>query len=155
VRGGFLYYSLWALAFVVGLPLAAVLSFILWFWIYYSWHFEDAATRKAIYADAQILIAQAPQNDAADPPALTPGGVPIPRHVEQFPPHFSERKSLTALKPLFVSVNEDGAYITMRMGFDKSGYFVPRKGKPLKSPEALPTSYQPLGDGVWWFHYHD
>ena len=69
------------------------------------------------------------------------------------------RISLTAkrlpLKPWFVNVNEDGVYVTMRMGFDKSGYFVPSKSTQFKPPRDSVVSYDLLSDGVWWFHYHD
>ena len=83
-----LRWSLWALGLIAALPVALVLLFLAWMWIYYDWHFENAATRAAIYSDAQMLIAQAPQNEPVEPLKRTAEGIPIPQPTEHFLPHF-------------------------------------------------------------------
>ena len=144
-----LRYTLWTLTGLVAVPVAAIGLFALWAWIYFSWHYETAATRKAIYAESQVLMHGNPDKVLIRIrlPAL-PGGRPFdmyePRNVPQV---------ITSLNPLGVDVGKDGVSIDMRIAFDDGcGYFVPRDKSFDPRRKGYFGLWTQIGDGVWWFH---
>jgi hypothetical protein len=106
---------------------------------YMYWHVEDGGSRKAIYADAQTLLAH------------TPAKEDLEQYVSVPPNRWP--KSIAALRPLSVGVRLDGIYIEMRQFFvEESGYFVLSKESHFDPSRRGDPSYKPLGDGVWWYH---
>ena len=147
MRRGFLYYSLWALALAVGLPVAAFFLLGLYWHAYFSWHWESEATREAVYAEAQALMRAAPDKDLIRMPPL-PGenssDIYEPKHVPG---------AMEALKPQSVVVVPRGVYVMTRAAFaEQSGYFIARDTKHFDPHRDKFGSYDPLGDGVWWYH---
>jgi len=130
----------------MAVPVAAILLYGLWIWGYFSWHWEDSATRKAIYAEAQVLMHMPPGKDLVlipAPPGEGPSDIYQPRRVP---------KAIESLKPFSVDIEKDGVWIPTRHYFDdESGYFVPRD-KAFDPRRKGIGSWEPIGDGVWWYH---
>ncbi|MEI9932890.1 MAG: hypothetical protein WDM89_20720 [Rhizomicrobium sp.] len=109
------------------------------FHLYFSWHWESEATRKAIYAASQTLMAQAPLEGPDDHMILPQNRWP---------------KTIASLKPFYVAVDSQGVNILLKVYFDdESGYFIPRRGTHFAPRRDVADFYTPLNDGVWWYYY--
>jgi hypothetical protein len=91
---------------------------------------HDPVTLKAIKAEAHTLMNSHPIN--AD---VTKARWP---------------REIASLRPEFVSIDEEGVYITTKAHFDGGwGYFVPRKERHLPEPAER---FEDAGQGVYWWH---